>query len=79
MTEELKDALGNFKIWKTPSRNGDSPVYLGQYRPPNGQFFFFPTDLRELGFGPGDYTVLLPEESRHAGLFSKWQTVTVRE
>jgi hypothetical protein len=79
MTEELKEALGNYKIWKNPSKNGESPAYLGQYRPPNGQFFFFPTDLQELGFGPGDYTVLAPDESTFPKLFSKWQKVTIPE
>jgi hypothetical protein len=79
MTEELREALGGYKIWKNPSKRGESVAYLGQYRPPNGQLFFFPKDLRELGFGPGDYTVLAPEESRFPKLFSKWQKVTVHE
>jgi hypothetical protein len=79
MTEELKEALGNYKIWKNPIKYGESAAYLGEYRPPNGQFFFFPEDLQELGFGPGDYTVLAPEGSSRPKLFSKWQTVTVHE
>jgi hypothetical protein len=77
MTEELREILGDFKIWKNPSRSGEAVAYLGSYRPPDGQIFFTLGDLQELGFGPRDYTVLPPEESRHAGLFSKWQTVTV--
>jgi hypothetical protein len=77
MTEELREALGDYKIWKNPSVRGESVAYLGQYRPPNGQFFFTPKDLRELGFGPGDYTVLSPEESCRPKLFSKWQKVTI--
>jgi hypothetical protein len=79
MTEELRKALGDYKIWKNPSKRDESVTYLGQYRPPNGQFFFFPRDLQELGFGPGDYTVLAPEESPRPKLFSKWQKVTIPE
>jgi len=79
MTEELKEALGDFKIWKNPSKSGEPVSYLGPHRPPDGQIFFAPRDLQELGFGPGDYTVLVPEESRRSRLFSKWQKVTVPE
>ena len=79
MTEEMREALGDYKIWKNPSRRGESVAYLGHYRPPNGQFFFTPKDLQELGFGPGDYTVLALEESRRPKLFSKWQKVIVPE
>ncbi len=79
MTEELSEALGDFKIWKNPSNSGEAVAYLGPYRPPNGQFCFAPKDLQELGFGPGDYTVLAPEGSHRQGLFSKWQKVTVPE
>ena len=79
MTEELRKALGDYKIWKNPSQPGEAIAYLGYYRPPNGQFFFTPKDLQELGFGPGDYTVLAPEQSSRPKLFSKWQRVTVPE
>jgi hypothetical protein len=77
MAEELREALGRYKIWKNPSVRGESVVYLGHYRPPDGQYFFFPRDLQELGFGPGDYTVLAPEGALHLKLFSKWQKVKV--
>jgi hypothetical protein len=77
MTEELRKALGDFKIWKNPSKRGEPVAYLGPYRPPNGRFCFSPKDLEELGFGPGEYTVLAPEGSLRPGLFSKWQKVTV--
>jgi hypothetical protein len=76
MTEELREALGDFKIWKNPSACQEPVAYLGQYRPPNGQFFFTAKDLRDLGFGPGEYTVLAAEEVRPK-LFSKWQKVMV--
>jgi hypothetical protein len=77
MPEELSEALGDFKIWKNPSERGQPVAYLGAYRPPNGQFFFSSEDLQELGFGPGDYTVLAPDGSSRPKLFSKWQAVTV--
>jgi hypothetical protein len=79
MAEKLREALRDYKIWKNPSVRGESVVYIGHYRPPNGQFFFTPKDLQELGFAPGHYTVLAPEESRRPKLFSKWQKVTVLE
>lgn len=77
MNEELRKALGGFKIWKNPSNREEPVVYLGPYRPPNGRVCFTPGDLQELGFGPGEYTVLAPEGSPCQGLFSKWQKVTV--
>lgn len=77
MTEKLREAVGGYKIWKNPSGRREPVIYLGQYSPPNGQYLFFPNDLRELGFGPGDYTVMAPEGSSHLKLFPKWHTVKV--
>jgi hypothetical protein len=78
MTEELREALGGFKIWRCPS-SGEEPVaYMGQFRPPHGQFFITAKDLRDLGFAPGEYTVLVPEEFR-LKFSSKWQKITVPE
>jgi hypothetical protein len=79
MTEELREALEGFKIWRNPANRDEPVVYLGSYRPPSGRFFFTPGDLQELGLGPGDYTVLAPEESGRPRLFSKWQRITVSE
>jgi hypothetical protein len=79
MAEEVKEAPGDYKIWKNPSGRGESVTYLGQYRPPRGQFVFTPKDLQELGFGPGEYTVLAPRESYRPKFFSKWQKVSVTE
>lgn len=78
MTEELREPLGNFKVWMNPSSRGGPVAYLGQIRPPNGQFFITAKDLRDLGFPAGEYTVLVPEEARPK-FSSKWQTVTVSE
>jgi hypothetical protein len=77
MTEELREALEGFKVWRNPTKRGEPVAYLGQYRPPNGRFFFIPKDFLELGFGPGDYTVRVPEGSPYAGMLSKWQKVSV--
>jgi hypothetical protein len=79
MTEELRETLKDYKIWKNPPKSGEAVAYLGAYRPPNRQDCFAPKDLQELGFGPGDYTVLAPEGSCRPRLFSKWQKVTVPE
>jgi hypothetical protein len=76
MPEGSAEANNTYKIWKNPSRSGEPDSFLGDYRPPDGQFYFTAKDLRALGFGPGEYTVLTPEGSRHE-LFSKWQTVTI--
>ena len=52
-------------------------AYLGEFYPPAGTFYFSPKDLCDLGFAPGEYTILAPEERPFANLISKWQTVTV--
>jgi hypothetical protein len=77
MTEAVSETPNLYKIWKNPSRSGEPVSFLGEYRPPDGRFFFTARDLRELGFGPGNYTVLAPANSQHPKLFSKWQKVTV--
>ena len=76
MAEGVGETQEPYKIWKNPSRSHEPVSFLGDYRPPKGQFYFTARDLRELGFGPGEYTVLAPEGSRHR-LFSKRQVVTV--
>ena len=76
MPEGSAEVNNAYKIWKNPSKSDESVSFLGDYCPPTGQFYFTAKDLRELGFGPGNYTVLAPEGSRHK-LFSKWQKVTI--
>jgi hypothetical protein len=34
-------------------------------------------DLRELGIGPGEYTVLAPEGFAHSDLLGRWQKVSI--
>jgi hypothetical protein len=77
MAEELRESKCEYKIWKNPSKDCESLSFLGSYAPPEGQFHFTSRDLRDLGFGPGDYTVLAPEGCQHPELFSRWQKVTI--
>jgi len=78
MTEGVSETANLYKIWKNPSRSSEPVLFLGEYRPPNGRYFFTAKDLQELGFGPGNYTVLAPSSSQRPKLFSKWQKVTVK-
>ena len=77
MSEGISEAQSGYKIWKNPAGSGEPVSFLGEYLPPNGRYFFTAKDLRELGFGPGDYTVLATSSSQRPKLFSKWQKVTV--
>ncbi len=66
-----------FKIWKNPSGYDDAPMYMGEFYPPANQIFFFPGDLRDLGFPPGHYTVRLPDSTKERYRLNKWQAVEV--
>ena len=77
MAKEDMVPTATYKVWKNPSHPGEPVAYLGEYRPPKGRVFFTPEDFRELGFLPGDYTVLVPEDSPLIKFASKWQKVTV--
>jgi len=77
MGEELRDLRKGWKIWKNPASVQDGPVYLGEFYPPEGRFYFTGRDLRELGLGPGNYTVLAPEAFHNSDLFSRWQKVSI--
>ena len=77
MAEELSEVRKGWKIWKNPSSAQDGSVYLGEFYPPERRFFFIERDLRELGLGPGDYTVLAPEGFPHSDMFSRWQKVSI--
>jgi hypothetical protein len=66
-----------FKIWKNPSGYDDALAYMGEFYPPTGRFCFGPTDLRELGFPPGHYTIRLPDSIRKSHGLAKWQAVEV--
>lgn len=40
MTEELRKKQGGFKLSRNPPNPNDPIVYLGEYLPPDGSFFF---------------------------------------
>jgi hypothetical protein len=66
-----------FKIWRNPGDANEAIAYMGDFYPPNGRLVFVSQDLVELGFVPGEYTVRVPESSRHSGMIAKWQKVRV--
>jgi hypothetical protein len=68
-----------FKVWRNPEGGKEPIVYLGEFYPPKGQAFLTGRDIRQLGLGPGRYTVLAPPNAPHSGLFSKWQAVVIPE
>ena len=69
---------GRFKIWRNPSGDGEYPVFLGEFRPPKNAFCFTSDELRELGLGPGHYTILAPEDFVYRNLFKRWQSAVLR-
>ncbi len=77
MSDEVSSKRQGYKAWRNPTRPGESVKYMGEFFPPVGQCRILGYDLRQLGFGPGEYTVLAPPDRPHAGLFSKWQKVTI--
>jgi hypothetical protein len=77
MTEKLRTEQKGFKVWKNPQKARDPIVYLGEFYPPKGQAFLTGSDLRQLGLGPGRYTVLAPLNAPHSGLLSKWHAVVI--
>ena len=80
MTEQLREELKGFKVWLNPrARSVAGARYLGEFHPPQGQFFFLPKDLKALGLGPGKYSVLAPDSSPYRVRFERWQTVEVPE
>jgi hypothetical protein len=74
---EVLERSSLYKIWKNPDGPDDPIRYLGDFYPPQGRPFFLAQDLVDLGFGPGEYTIRVPERGRLARLISKWQTVRV--
>ena len=64
-----------FKIWKNPSSADEPIVYLGEFSPPDGQICLFATDLVNLGFSPGGYTVLVPGTLRALHVLPAWQRI----
>ena len=79
MTEKLKTEQAAYKIWKHPIGNETSIAYLGEFYPPTNQIAFLPNDLRELGFGPGRYSILAPLKGPFKRLLSRWQMLVIQE
>ncbi|MGH9438242.1 MAG: hypothetical protein ACRD22_10185 [Terriglobia bacterium] len=79
MAEEVAEAVEGYKVWKNPANRGEPVEYFGEVRPPAGRFYFTARDLKELGLGPGRYTIRAPEGALRPPLFSKWQNVLVPE
>jgi hypothetical protein len=66
-----------FKVWKNPLDADHGTVYMGEFSPPDGQVCLFATDLVELGFAPGGYTVLVPDALRTLYALPPWQRIDV--
>lgn len=77
MSEDLKKVKQGYKIWLNPTLPSDPVKYIGEFYPPEGQDRILGCDLRQLGFGPGEYTVLAPPDRPFASLPSKWRKVTI--
>ena len=79
MAEQLSKVRKGWKIWKNPVDRKASVAYLGEVFAPEETLCITAKDLRELGFGPGEYTVLAPKEFSHQDVFCRWQRVSIRE
>jgi hypothetical protein len=77
MTEEVSSRKQGYKVWRNPAQPGEPVDYMGEFYPPSGHGYFMACDLKQLGFGPGEYTVLAPPDRPHPELFSKWWKVTI--
>ena len=79
MSEDLEMAREGFKIFRNPDSREASPVYMGEYYPPQDRPYFTQRDLQELGFPPGLYTVLIPPSVRKEYVVPNIQSVRVHE
>jgi hypothetical protein len=64
-----------FKIWKNPGKADEPPVYMGEFRPPEGQVGFIARDLVDLGFSEGCYTIRVPKSVRDLYIMPPWQRI----
>jgi hypothetical protein len=67
-----------FKIWRNPTGDEAGPVYMGEFRPPDGHLCFDSSDLLALGFTAGSYTVRVPELLRELYVLPPWQRIEVQ-
>jgi hypothetical protein len=79
MAEQESERREGYKVWKQAVTPDEPIQYLGEFYPPPQQAFFTNQDLRDLGFPPGQYTVLIPASVRAHYAVDKWQSVTVGE
>ena len=77
MTGETNSKPLAHKIWRNPATHGEPVAYMGEYYPPKGRPLFVAQDLKDLGLGPGDYTILAPSGRRCPKLLPKWQKLSV--
>jgi hypothetical protein len=77
VTEQVSKLSKGWKVWKNPAHAKEGPTYLGEVFAPEGRYCLTGADLRELGFGPGEYSILAPEQFTHSDLFARWQSVTL--
>jgi len=79
MTEEAPGRPEPYKIWRNPATSEDRIAYLGEFYPPAGRVLFVASDLSELGFRPGEYTLRAPDRRKGPLLIPKWQKLRVVE
>jgi hypothetical protein len=66
-----------FKVWKNPSGADEAIAYMGEVSPPDGQVCLFATDLMNLGFTSGGYTVLVPDTLLALHVLPPWQRIDI--
>lgn len=79
MPEKLRTKRNGFPVWRNPQRLTESVHYLGEFLPPAGCDVLTSNDFRDLGFGPGSYTVGASPDEPCSGRLEKWITVLVSE
>jgi hypothetical protein len=79
MPKKLRAERKGFQVWRNPQGAGDLVRYLGEFHPPAGCDALSSNDLRDLGLGPGSYTVVAPSEVPSSLQFRHWKTIVVFE
>jgi hypothetical protein len=77
MTDDLTPTRVPYKVWRNPTATDESPVYMGEFYPPQDQGTFTFVDFEELGFPQGCYSVHIPACVRDRYVLPEWQTVYV--
>jgi hypothetical protein len=74
----MEQRHGPFKIWRNPSGDSESPKYMGEAYAVSGRLCLRASDLRDLGFAPGHYTLLVPESLTFLYDMPKWEKLEVK-